>query len=316
MSPESAAPSPPPPTSRALFGMRWWLALAFAVVAGLTALAVVAVLSNRSENAFRRYAQEFAVGNTVAATEALKRVGSLDELDEEARTQAARRHLALFVFDTKGRPMTPLRSQGLDWTSVPARREALRTTLAGHRYIYGRGDGSAFVVGLEIHGGPGGAVVAYSLRPELSQQLGIVRHEFLQSALLAFAVGAALGLLIATLIARRLARIARAAKAIGEGDFSVHAYDRFPDEVGSLAWSIERMRGQLQELIETLEQDRDRLERLLDRMNEGVLLVDRELRVEYANGHARQLLGVDGSLEGSTLPAEDAESLRRLTREL
>src|SRR4051812_1121231 len=79
MSPESAAPSPPPPTSRALFGMRWWLALAFAVVAGLTALAVVAVLSNRSESAFRRYAQEFAVGNTVAATEALKRVGSLDE---------------------------------------------------------------------------------------------------------------------------------------------------------------------------------------------------------------------------------------------
>ena len=48
--------------------MRWWLALAFAVVAGLTALAVVAVLSNRSENAFRRYAQEFAVGNTVAAS--------------------------------------------------------------------------------------------------------------------------------------------------------------------------------------------------------------------------------------------------------
>ena len=39
--------------------------------------------------------------------------------------------------------------------------------------------------------------------------------------LLAFAVGAALGLLIASLIARRLARIARAAKAIGEGDFGV-----------------------------------------------------------------------------------------------
>ena len=120
-------------------------------------------------------------------------------------------------------------------------------------------------------------MVAYSLRPELREQLGIVRHEFLQSALLAFAVGAALGLLIASLIARRLARIARAAKAIGEGDFSVHTYDRFPDEVGSLAWSIERMRGQLQELFHTLEQDRDRLERLLDRLNEGVLLIDREL---------------------------------------
>ena len=55
-----------------LLGMRWWLGLAFAAVAGLTAVAVVAVLSNRSERAFRTYAQEFAVGNTVAATEALK----------------------------------------------------------------------------------------------------------------------------------------------------------------------------------------------------------------------------------------------------
>src|SRR5262249_61911797 len=90
-----------------------------------------------------------------------------------------------------------------------------------------------------------------------------------QSALLAFAVGAALGLLIASLIARRLARIARAAQAIGEGDFGVHAYDRFPDEVGSLAGSIERMRGQLEELFRALEQDRDRLERLLDRLGQA-----------------------------------------------
>ena len=204
--------------------------------------------------------------------------------------------------------MTPLRSQGIAWTSVPVRREALRTTLAGHRYIYGRSDGSAFVVGLEIHGGPGGAVVAYSLRPDLSEQLGIVRHEFLQSALLAFAVGAALGLLIATLIARRLARIARAAKAIGEGDFSVHPYDRFPDEVGSLAWSIERMRGQLEQLFHALEQDRDRLERLLDRLNEGVLLIDRELRIEYANGRARDLLGVAEHLDESPIQPDSLEA--------
>ncbi len=79
--------------------MRWWLALAFAVVAGLTALAVVAVLSNRSERAFRTYAQEFAVGNTVSATEALKRVESVDQLGADTATIAARRHLALFVFD-------------------------------------------------------------------------------------------------------------------------------------------------------------------------------------------------------------------------
>jgi two-component system sensor histidine kinase VicK len=296
--------------------MRWWLGLAFAFVAGLTAVAVVAVLGNRSERAFRTYAQEFAVGNTVAATEALNQVRTVDALRAETAAIAARRHVALFVFDSDGRSITPLRSDRINWEAVPGGREALRTALTGRRYISGQSDGSAFVVGLRIHGGPGGALVAYTLRPELSRQLGIVRHEFLQSALLAFAVGAALGLLIATLIARRLARIAHAAKAIGEGDFRVHTYDRFPDEVGSLAWSIERMRGQLDELFHALEQDRDRLERLLDRLNEGVLLIDRELRVEFANGHARELLGIQGHLGESTLTRDGLEELRRLARDL
>jgi signal transduction histidine kinase len=302
--------------TRQRFGMRWWLALAFAGVAGLTAVAVVAVLGNRSERAFRTYAQEFAVGNTVAATEALKRVDSVRALRQETAALATRRHLALFVFDEGARPMTPLRSQGINWASVPNGREALRTALAGHRYILGRGDGSAFVVGLQIHGGPGGVLVAYSLRPELRDQLGIVRHEFLQSALLAFAVGAALGLLIATLIARRLARIARAAQAIGEGDFGARVHDPFPDEVGSLAGSIERMREQLDVLFRTLEQDRDRLERLLDRLNEGVLVIDRDLRVEFANGHGRELLGIAERLDEAHLSPDALAELQQLASKL
>ncbi len=311
----SSSPTLDPP-SRQLIGMRWWLGLAFAAVAGLTAVAVVAVLSNRSERAFRTYAEEFAVGNTVAASENLKRIDSPDEIANEAVAISERRHLALFVFDSEGRPLTPLRSQGVVWASVPGGREALQTALNGRRYIVGRRDGSAFVIGLGIHGGHDRVVVAYLLRPELREQLGIVRQEFLQSALLAFAAGAALGLLIASLTARRLKRIASAAKAVGAGDFSVHSYDRFPDEVGSLAGSIERMRGQLEELFHTLEQDRDRLERLVDRLNEGVLLVDRDLVIEFANGHARELLGVEDRLDVSTLTGDAAEDLRALADEL
>ena len=73
----------------------------------------------------------------------------------------------------------------------------------------------------------------------------------------------------------------------------------FPDEVGSLALSIEQMRTQLQDLFRTLEGDRDRLERLLDRLNEGVLLVDRDLKIEFANDRAHELLGVGDSPRGT-----------------
>ena len=76
------------------------------------------------------------------------------------------------------------------------------------------------------------------------------------------------------------------------------------------------MRGQLQELFHTLEQDRDRLERLLERLNEGVLLIDRDLRVEYANGRARDLLGVTEHLDESPISADGLEALQRLAADL
>ena len=121
----------------------------------------------------------------------------------------------------------------------------------------------------------------------------MIHTEYVESALIAFGVGAALGLLIATLTARRLGRMARTASQIGAGNFTVEVEPTFPDEVGSLALSIEQMRRQLSELFRSLESDRDRLERLLDRLNEGVLLVDRDLNVEYANDRARELLSID-----------------------
>jgi two-component system sensor histidine kinase VicK len=227
----------------------------------------------------------------------------------------------LFVFDRKGRLLTPAVSEAVAWKAVPDHQDAVRVPLADGRYINERENGSSFVIGVRVYGNPARALVAYSRRPDLQQQLSVVRQESFQSALVAFAGGAALGLVIATLIARRLARIARAASAIGEGDFSEQtssqAASRFPDEVGSLALSIERMRVQLKELFLRLEQERDRLESLLDRLNEGVLLVNRELGIEFANDRGLKLLGVRDHLSQCQFVDEEAgRKLRRLARDL
>jgi two-component system sensor histidine kinase VicK len=276
--------------------MRWWLGLAFAAVAGVTALAVVSVLSSRSQHAFRAYAKEFALGNAVAASEALKHDRTPAALQQDLASIAARRRLALFAFDSRGRRIGSGDSFGLSLASVPSHREATNTAIHSNRFIRGSRDGSTLVVGLPIHGGAASALVAYSLRPELADQLGIVQNQFVVAALLAVGIGALAGLVIASLIAVRLGRIARAARAIGEGDFSAEASDRFPDEVGSLGSSINLMRLQLQSLVDALRGDRRRLEGLLDRLDEGVLLVDSSQRVEFANGRASSLLGVGGPL--------------------
>ena len=282
-------------------GIRWWLGLAFVVVAAVTATAVVSVLNARSQRAFRSSAREFALGNSVIAAEALQRDRTPDALRQDLASIAARRRLALFAFDSNGRLITRAISFGLPLSKVPLHQRALRTALSRNRYIVGNRDGSTLVVGLPVHGGAAAALVSYTLRPELAQQLGLVQNQFLEAALLAVGVGGIAGFVIATLIAVRLGRIARAAKAIGEGDFTVQARDRFPDEVGSLGASIDRMSVQLQTLVEALRDDRHRLERLLDRLDEGVLLIDRSLRVEFTNGRATELLSLPRQVAGQSL---------------
>ena len=302
---------------RRFLGMRWWLGLSFAGVAALTAVAVVGVLNARSERAFRKYAEAFAIGRTVIAAEALKHDATAAMLRRDAAALAARRGVRLYVFDAHGKLMTPPLSRGVRWAEVPNRAEAKAAALSGSRYIHGHPDGSEFVVALPIRQGAGAALVTDSRQRGLQAALGIIRNEFLQAALIAFAVAAALGLLIATFTARRLRRIAHAASAIGAGDFTATVSGRFPDEVGSLAFSIEQMRTQLQELFITLERDRDRLERLLHRLNEGVLLVDRHLNVEFANGRARELLGVGEHLDECKLTDQEAHvALRQLVRDV
>ena len=178
-------------------GMRWWLGLAFAVVAALTAVAVVALLSRDSERSFRRYGMEFAVGNSVAAADALRSDASRAAVARQASEISKSRRVAVFVFGSDGRLISDRHSLGQSWSDVPHGADALSAALSGSRYTKGRHDGSAFTVGLPIHRGAGAALVAYSLRPELRHRLGVIHTEYVESALIAFGVGAALGLLIA-----------------------------------------------------------------------------------------------------------------------
>ena len=281
--------------------MRWWLAAAFAGVAALTAVAVVAVMNNRAEVALRAHGEDLAVGSTVAAAENLKGAKTAAAVQARAVAIAEHRQVAVFVLDAKGRLVSGKVSHGEAWASLPHHLEAVRSVLGGQRFIGGSRDGSALTVALHIHGGLGRVVVTFTLRPELAAQLGIVRNEGPRSGLVAFALAAAVGLLIATLISRRLAGIARRARAIGAGDFSEQPVDGFPDEVGSLSRSIDGMRRQLAEYFRALEEERHRLERLLGRLTDAVILVGRDLTVEFVNDRGREYVTAGRRLEGKAL---------------
>jgi two-component system phosphate regulon sensor histidine kinase PhoR len=271
--------------------MRWWLALTFGAIAALTALAVATLAEQRSEDAVRARARTLAVGNTVQAAIDVGAAGRsgranlLDRISDERR-------IALYLLDESGRLLSSSRSHGAQFESVPFRDRAVATAIAGRRFVETNAAVRSTTVGVRLGGNEPGIVLGYARHPDLAAGLGIFRRESLVAAVWATVIAAAVGLLVAVLMARRVRRIADAAAAIEAGDFDVRLEPGLPDEVGELAMTIDRMRSRLRASFRALESEHDRLRHVVGRLREAVVAVDSGLRVEFANPAAATVLGV------------------------
>jgi signal transduction histidine kinase len=255
--------------TKRFMGVRWWLGAAFAVVAAVSTAIVVSQYSSRSENSLRVNAQDAAAKSTAVAAALLagRPTTAANVAAVERRTG-----LRLGVYDARGRLVV-----GSSSTKT--------------------GPG-IFVVRRPFRGG---TLVAQDTRPDVAAAFAILNDQALKAGFIAGLIGVAVGLLLAQLIALRLRRLSSAAEAIALGNFEAPLRHRFPDEFGALAQSFERMRRQLRRSFRRLEGERDRLRMLLERLHEGVVLVDEELVVRFANTEARRMLG--GRLaEGDPLP--------------
>jgi signal transduction histidine kinase len=260
-------------------GVRWWLGIAFAVVAATSTAIVVSQFSDSSEQAFRRNAEDVALKDVRLAA------GSATP----ARRAALAKQLNVDLRLYHAAPAA---------TAPKIVRYAVGTALTGAQFVGGTADGRTYVAAISFQGG---ALVATSNRPDVGAAIGTVHGEALRAGVIAGVIGVIVGLLFAQLIALRLRRLSAAAEAIAHGDFETPLRYRFRDEFGTLAHNFDRMRRQLRRSFRRLEAERDRLRLLLERLHEGVLTIDQDLVVHFANTEARRLLG--GRLrEGDALP--------------
>jgi signal transduction histidine kinase/HAMP domain-containing protein len=278
--------------TRRFIGVRWWLGAAFAVVAATSTAIVVSQFSDRSENTFRAHAEELALNDVRLAA----RTATPGNLPRLAKQLDVRLHI--------------YRAPN---AAPPLEREAVRAALTSGEYVRGSSNGKVFVAAVPLHGM---ALVAVSVRPDVAAAIGTINGEALRAGVIAGVVGVVVGLLLAQLIALRLRRLSRAAEALAHGDFEAPVRYRFGDEFGALAMNFERMRRQLRRSFRRIEGERDRLRLLLERLHEGVVTVDENLVVQFANTEARRLLG--GRLaEGDALPEPWAGfALRELVERL
>jgi signal transduction histidine kinase/HAMP domain-containing protein len=268
---------------RPFIGVRWWLGVAFAVVAATSTAIVVSQFSDRSEAAFRNHSENQTLADVQKAARKNVTAATLDGVAGKLQG-----NVRLRLYGTPGAP--PPRSS--------LEREAVTAAANGDNFVKGTSDGGKFVAAIPYHGA---VLVAISRQPATEEAIDTVNGEALRAGVIAGVIGVIVGLLFAQLIALRLRRLSAAAEAIAHGDFETPLRYHFRDEFGMLVQNFDRMRRQLRRSFRRIEAERDRLRLLLERLHEGVLTIDQDLVVHFANTEARRLMG--GRLkEGDALP--------------
>jgi two-component system, OmpR family, phosphate regulon sensor histidine kinase PhoR len=129
----------------------------------------------------------------------------------------------------------------------------------------------------------GGAVrLAYPLSDVEAAVTRVRRHLFLGS-LLAFIVALLISGVAARSTARRLHRIVQFADRIAAGDLAARIEETSEDEIGQVAASLDTTARHLEESFAALQTSQRQLETLLNSMQDAVIAVSADDRVQWAN---------------------------------
>jgi two-component system sensor histidine kinase VicK len=282
--------------------MQVWLALVVAGIVSVTVVAVAELLTVRDENAFRARARALAAESAVTAATLVSSETTPARALAAAEVAAAKRRIALFLFDENGTRISAEASNGVVIAAVPGIDDDVRGALEGRHRVRSEGEGQRIIVALPLRGTLEGALVAVASRPDLAAAGDIVRGQLGLTIIIAIVGGAVLGTALALLITTRVRRVTRAAREIERGNFDKPLRLRFNDELGQLGRAVDGMRVHLRDSFATLAAERDRFQSFLERLQEGVVAVDRDLKVVFANSRARLQIGKQILTPGQPLP--------------
>lgn len=165
-------------------------------------------------------------------------------------------------------------------------RDIRRSETVGHELLY---------VALPVLDGPsfvGVIRLALPLEVVISAYASI-RQVLLAGSLLALGVALAVGLLVSRRVTGPVVEMQSIARRMAEGDLSVRAPVRSPDEIGNLGRALNVMVVRLRERLQDLEQERATITAVLDSMVEGVLAVDARDHILLMNQSARVMFRLE-----------------------
>lgn len=136
----------------------------------------------------------------------------------------------------------------------------------------------------------GGAVrLAYPLS-DVEATTRRVRHTLLLASAMAFVVALLIAGIAAQYIARRLRRIVEFADHIAAGDLTARISESSRDEIGQVASALDKTARKLEGSFAALQTSQRQLETLLNSMQDAVIAVAADGRVQWANRSMDRLL--------------------------
>lgn len=121
----------------------------------------------------------------------------------------------------------------------------------------------------------------------------IFMRSSLEAALISLIASGGVALLLATVMGRRVERLALGARSIADGDLSYRLVPDHGDELGELARAFNEMADRLEGSFEELKRGERNLRTILDNLNEGVLAAAADGSILFANRAARRVVGSD-----------------------
>lgn len=147
-----------------------------------------------------------------------------------------------------------------------------------------------------------GAIYIAADMKDLYATMSRINSVFLSGLLLALALTAVLGVILAHTITQPIKEMTRHATAVAEGRFNRKMPVFGNDEIGQLSQAFNYMTGRLREALSQNEEEKEKLASILTNMSDGVVATDEYGIVILMNRRAALMLGEEGPLpEGAPL---------------
>jgi len=158
---------------------------------------------------------------------------------------------------------------------------------------------------------PEGAVrMAYPLSA-IQEASRNIRRTLARASLLAVLVAIILSAFAARSVERRLRQIVGFAERVAAGDLAARVTDYGSDEISQVATSLDATARKLQESFAAVEDGRNQLETLLNSMEDAVIAVSPDRKVQWANGVMRRYVSGAVRLQAPVVETiRDPEFLR------